>query len=61
MSERYVIKPDVEFEQFKILDTRYVVGGDDPDYVWVASAYEEADAEHICLLLNANPHGPILK
>lgn len=61
MTDRYIVKEDTDQEQFKIVDTGMVVGGDDADYVWVASAYERADAEHIAALLNQHPHAPLLK
>lgn len=61
MSERYIIKRDDENEQFKIIDTGHVVGGDKSDYVWIASVYDPSDALKIVDMLNEKPLSPIQK
>lgn len=52
MKDRYIIKVDIENEQWKILDTESIIGTEDQDFEWVATAYDVGYANLICRLLN---------
>jgi len=56
MTNRYTVKPDPENEQFKIIDTGTLLGTEDMDHEWVATAYDPDAASHLCALLNRHPH-----
>ena len=53
MQSRYIIKVDIENEQFKILDTQSKCGTEDQDDEWVATAYDMGYATFICNSLNS--------
>lgn len=58
-NDQFIIKVDIENEQFKILDTKSIVGTEDTDYEWVATAYDAGYAHAICEMLNQ--HAPVRK
>jgi hypothetical protein len=57
MQERYIIKIDIENEQFKILDTQSKCGTEDQDDEWVATTYDIGYAQLLCRLLNERKPG----
>lgn len=56
MTNRYTITPDDKTESFKIIDNGTLLGTEDLDHEWVATAYDLDAAAHICALLNQFPH-----
>ena len=53
---RYQVIQDDASESYKIVDTRSVIGTEDTDRGWVASAYDRNTAFHIATLLEHRPH-----
>ena len=56
MTKRYIIKPDPDNEQWKIIDTGTIIGTEDLDHEWVATTADYRVAEHIKALLTLHPH-----